>query len=50
MQITDIGLEHLASLGSLQHLNLSSAQITDIGLEHLASLGSLQHLVWHRIS
>ena len=43
--LTDVGLRGLASLASLQSLNLSSCRaITDAGLEYVSRLGSLQSL------
>ena len=40
-QVTDVGLEHLKGLTSLQGLYLNSPQVTDAGLEHLTGLSCL---------
>jgi WD40 repeat protein/serine/threonine protein kinase/Leucine-rich repeat (LRR) protein len=44
MQVTDAGVEHVASLKQLQSLDLTDNKITDTGLEHLESLENLQEL------
>ena len=41
-QVTDVGLKDLASLKSLQVLDLWETQVTDAGLKELAVLKSLQ--------
>ena len=43
-QLTDVGLEELAGLKSLQILNLSNTKVTDAGLKQLAGLKSLKVL------
>jgi Leucine-rich repeat (LRR) protein len=42
--VTDAGVQHLASLKRLKHLNLSGTKVTNEGLQHLTALDSLQTL------
>ncbi|MHC4336962.1 MAG: leucine-rich repeat domain-containing protein [Planctomycetota bacterium] len=42
-QITDAGMEHLAQINSLEHLELPGG-ITDKGIAHIAKLKNLKHL------
>ena len=42
--VTDAGLEQIADLTSLLHLDLSQSPVTDKGLRHLAGLKQLQSL------
>jgi len=43
-KITDLGLERLAALPGLTHLNLSSCGISNQGLAHLTALKNLEYL------
>ena len=43
--ITDAGLEHLATLRQVQVLHIGGTKITDAGLQHLLNLKCLRHLV-----
>ena len=50
-QVTDEGMRHLASLPSLQHLDLSGTGITDAGLQVLRHLPQLRTLsLWNRVT
>lgn len=42
--VTDAGLEQIADLTSLLHLDLSYSPVTDMGLRHLAGMKQLQSL------
>ena len=44
-RITDVGLQHVAELTSLQALVLNGSDITDAGLVHLKGLTKLKGLV-----
>jgi Leucine-rich repeat (LRR) protein len=50
--ISDVGLIHLSSLQSLEHLNLEGTLITDDGLKYLAGLTKLRSIVlrWTRVT
>ena len=43
-QATDVDLEHLKALTTLQYLNLPFSKVTDAGLEHLKGLTNLEEL------
>ena len=50
-QVTDAGVRHLASLPSLQHLDLRETGITDAGLQVLRHLPELRTLsLWNRVT
>ena len=42
--MTNAGLEHVATLTGLKHLQLNATAVTDPGLEHLLELTSLVKL------
>ncbi len=51
-QITDAGVRHLATMASLQHLDLTGTSVTDAGLQvlrHLPQLRTLS-LAWNRVT
>jgi hypothetical protein len=51
-QVTDAGVRHLASVPSLQHLDLTGTSVTDAGLQVLRDLPALRtlSLAWNRVT
>jgi len=42
--VDDAGLEHIAGLMQLEHLQVADTHVTDCGLKHLTRLAQLEYL------